>query len=189
MVNDHGFRVASTDPLFLPTIGGVTWPYRGKTWSVDPSKIPTVLRGGTAIYWPADNNPVSPWLKARAATEEDLIAVGVDVTNSTEVAGIRERRTGRRQYLDNERRQLCHKLFRKEGEGLVEALVDEEAASLADRCAAAFPTAAVASAVPTETASPVTPPRLSPPETTMVPDTAGFITVTTKLAAPTLASG
>jgi hypothetical protein len=187
-INDHGFRIATSDKMFDANgIGGITWSQRSRTWSVDPLRIPTVLRDGTAINWPTDINPASPWLRVRgggAVADEDLVAVGV---NSTEAAGatLRQRRTGRRVYLDNERRQLCHKLFRKDGESLVEALVSDEGASLADRCAAAYPTeAASADALPTGTGSLRTTPASSPPETTGVQDTAGFVTITTKPVAP-----
>ncbi len=71
VVNDQGFRVASSDSLFNPT-RGVTWPARSQTWSVDPREIPKTLRGGVTVNWPNDFNPVSPWLRVRDGSKEEL---------------------------------------------------------------------------------------------------------------------
>lgn len=140
VIADHGFRVASTDPLFFPrTIanGPITWTNQWQQWRNDPVTLPVA---GTGV--PVGVLVVAPWLKRREL-ETIQSELGANKTNAVQV-----KREKTQYYLEDSDLELCHRLNVELNDEELAAYHDEM--SINDVCANAFETGVVGLAKATE---------------------------------------
>ncbi|KAI9854057.1 MAG: hypothetical protein M1813_001569 [Trichoglossum hirsutum] len=112
VVSDHGFRVASTDPLFQAR-GGLTWSNQVNVWRNDPANLPITNGLATIVPLPVNVQPPPGFLRARDLDSTDLEGLGHNDTSQLTV-----KRENKRYYIEDEKRQVCHQLeLRSNGEG------------------------------------------------------------------------
>ncbi|PVH76631.1 glycoside hydrolase family 18 protein [Cadophora sp. DSE1049] len=103
VVTDHGFRVASTDPLFNPVgANALTWTNQWPQWRQNPALLPL-----TNVAAPQNRVAIAPWLKQRGISATDLEGRGL---NDTILEQLSVQLEGTQLYLEDGDHELCHRL-------------------------------------------------------------------------------